>query len=111
MDDFRVVHIGGDGLEISARMRDEARMKLQIPFEALYQAENAMLAVRTLDVLRSGGKCSRKGSRVPGHGPVGAAKVHYLEHWGQADCHGDIKDSLAGTDGTGGSRHLSGRGP
>ena len=74
MDDFRVVHIGGDGLEISARMRDEARMKLQIPFEALYQAENAMLAVRTLDVLRSGGKCSRKGSRVPGHGPVGAAR-------------------------------------
>lgn len=73
-EDYRVEGVGSSGLEISARMKDDERLKLQIPFEAFYQAENAMLSVRTLDVLRHMGKHSRKGSRIPGHGPKGAAR-------------------------------------
>lgn len=74
-DDYRVEGVGSNGLLISARMKDDERLKLQIPFEAFYQAENAMLAVRTLDVLRHMGEHCRKGSRIPGHGPEGAARA------------------------------------
>lgn len=66
-DDFQVESIGEQGLCISARMKDNRRMELEIPFEAFYQAENAMLAVRTLDVLRHPGECPRMECRVPGH--------------------------------------------
>lgn len=73
-EDYRVEGVGSNGLEISARMKDDGRLKLQIPFEAFYQAENAMLGVRTLDVLRHMGEHCRKGSHIPGHGPEGAAR-------------------------------------
>ena len=72
-EDYRVEGVGGDGLTVSARMKDDKRLKIQIPFEAFYQAENAMLAVRTLDVLRHTGMRCRKHSRVLGHKPEGAA--------------------------------------
>ena len=61
--------IGEKGLSINARMKDGRCLELEIPFEAFYQAENAMLAVRTLDVLRYPGECPRTGCRMPGHGP------------------------------------------
>lgn len=51
-EDFRVEDVGDEGLDISARMITGDRIHLNIPFEAFYQAVNAMLAVRTLDVLR-----------------------------------------------------------
>lgn len=51
--DFQVEGIGEAHLDVNARMKDRSSLKLQIPFEALYQAQNAMLAVRTLDVLRT----------------------------------------------------------
>lgn len=73
-DDYCVEGVGAKGLEISARMRDDVRLTLQVPFEAFYQAENAMLAVRCLDVLRHRGEYSRRGSRIPGYGPEGAAR-------------------------------------
>lgn len=72
-DDFQVMEIGEGGLLISARMKDSTRMELEIPFEAFYQAENAMLAVRTLDVLRHPGECPRMESRVQGYEAAGAA--------------------------------------
>ena len=68
-DDFHVEEIGEKGLSINARMKDGRCLELEIPFEAFYQAENAMLAVRTLDVLRYPGECPRTGCRMPGHGP------------------------------------------
>ena len=68
-DDFHVEEIGEKGLSISARMKGGRCLELEIPFEAFYQAENAMLAVRTLDVLRQPGECPRTGCRMPGHGP------------------------------------------
>lgn len=74
-DDYRVEGVGSNGLEISARMKDDGQLKLQIPFEAFYQAENAMLAVRTLDVLRHMGEYCRKGSHIPGYVPQGAARA------------------------------------
>ena len=55
-EDFRVEDVGDGWLEISARMLQGDRLKLKIPFEAFYQAENTMLAVRTLDVLRWEGR-------------------------------------------------------
>lgn len=51
-EDYRVESAGDEGLDISARMITGDRIHLNIPFEAFYQAVNAMLAVRTLDVLR-----------------------------------------------------------
>lgn len=51
-EDYRVEAVGDEGLDVSARMITGDRIHLNIPFEAFYQAENAMLAVRTLDVLR-----------------------------------------------------------
>lgn len=64
-----------------------SRIEATIPFEALYhQAENAMLAVRTLDVRYSKAEMQpRKGSRVPGLQAGGRSRgAFYLEHWGQA---------------------------
>ena len=40
---------------MSARMRDGRNLDLAVPFEARYQARNAMLAVRTLEILRGTG--------------------------------------------------------
>ena len=54
--DDQVEEVDGRGLTVSGRMKDGRRIRLEIPFEAFYQAENAMLAVRTLDVLRSLGR-------------------------------------------------------
>lgn len=74
-DDYRVEQVGESGLKISARMKDGGRLLLEIPFEAFYQAENAMVAVRTLDVLRHRGRYFRKGCRMPGHVPGEEAKT------------------------------------
>lgn len=72
--DYHVESVGEKGLQISARMKGDARLMLQIPFEAYYQAENAMLAVRALDVLRRKGGRSRSGCQIPGHQWSGAAR-------------------------------------
>ena len=45
----------GTGFLMSARMRDGRNLDLAVPFEARYQARNAMLAVRTLEILRGTG--------------------------------------------------------
>ena len=83
-DDFYVEEIGEKGLSINARMKDGRCLELEIPFEAFYQAENAMLAVRTLDVLRHPGECSRTGCRMPGHGPCICPDG---KEWGISDQH------------------------
>lgn len=51
-EDFCVEGVGNRSLDMSGCMLKGDRIHLNIPFEAFYQAENAMLAVRTLDVLR-----------------------------------------------------------
>lgn len=53
-DDFEIRGSldGGEGFFMQARMGDRSRLDLAVPFEARYQARNAMLAVRTLEVLR-----------------------------------------------------------
>ena len=83
-DDFYVEEIGEKGLSINARMKDGRCLELEIPFEAFYQAENAMLAVRTLDVLRYPGECPRTGCRMPGHGPCICPDG---KEWGISDQH------------------------
>ena len=76
--------IGEKGLSINARMKDGRCLELEIPFEAFYQAENSMLAVRTLDVLRYPGECPRTGCRMPGHGPCICPDG---KEWGISDQH------------------------
>lgn len=46
---------GGTGFLLRARMWDRRSLNLAVPFEARYQARNAMLAVRTLEILRGAG--------------------------------------------------------
>lgn len=46
---------GGTGFLMSAWMRDGRNLDFAVPFEARYQARNAMLAVRTLEILRGSG--------------------------------------------------------
>lgn len=63
--DCQVEEIGDGFLLISGRMENGDNLRLKIPFEAFYQAENAMLAVRALEVLRKGAdKAGRGGSGV-----------------------------------------------
>ena len=50
--DFQVEGIRGGHLEVTVRLLRGDSLRLEIPFEALYQAQNAALAVRTLEVLR-----------------------------------------------------------
>ncbi len=51
--DCQVEGIQEGRLDVTAHMFSGDRLRLSIPFEAVYQAQNAMLAVRTLEVLRN----------------------------------------------------------
>ncbi len=62
--DFQVEGIRGGHLEVTVRLLRGDSLRLEIPFEALYQAQNAALAVRTLEVLR--GPCRQGRAGVPG---------------------------------------------
>ena len=53
--DCQVEGIQAGHLEMTARLLRGGSLHLSIPFEAVYQAQNAMLAVRTLEVLRGPG--------------------------------------------------------
>ena len=67
-DDFVIKAIRSGQMEISARMMDGKALNLLIPFEARYQAENAMLAVRTLEVLQGNFSKADPGTKTPAAG-------------------------------------------
>lgn len=56
--DYDLKEILADNMFLTAHMRDGKQLLLQVPFEALYQAENAMVAVRALELLREQGSIS-----------------------------------------------------